>query len=98
MKVLIFSPLSLYFTWIVVCLVFWLGIPLLDDNSDPSAQIQFILRMYALIGLIVGLFIISLLNMILFKEWFKKFRYLNGFITLISGILIVYFIVKIITV
>lgn len=98
MKVLIYSPLGLYSFWIGVCLLFWLSIPLLDDNSDPSAQIQFILRIYALIGLVIGLFIISLLNIILFKEWFKKFWYLNGFIAFSTGILIVYFIVKIFTV
>lgn len=98
MKVLIYSPLGLYSIWLGICLTFWLSIPLLDDNLDPSAQIQFILRIYALIGLVIGLFIISLLNIILFKKWFKKFWYLNGAITFSTGILIVYYIVKIFTI
>jgi UDP-N-acetylmuramyl pentapeptide phosphotransferase/UDP-N-acetylglucosamine-1-phosphate transferase len=98
MKVYIYSPIGMYSVWVIVCFVFWFSIPLLDDKSDPSAQIEFILRTYALIGLVIGLFIISLLNIFLFKGWFKKFWYLNGFITLITGVLIMYFIVKIITV
>jgi hypothetical protein len=98
MKVYIYSPLGLYSVWVIVCLVFWFSIPLLDDKSDPSAQFEFILRTYTLIGLVIGLFIISLLNMFFFKGLFKIFWYLNGFITLITGVLIVYFTVKIITV
>ena len=97
MKNIIIHPLGLYFLWIIICLIFGLSIPILSAGSDSSAQIPFVLWTYTLVGLVCGTFLISLLNMFLFKEWVKKFWYLNGFVTLVTGAVIVYFLVKIIT-
>lgn len=97
MKNIIYSPLGLYCLWIVICSVLWLCIPFLSMHSASSAQVPFVLGTYVIVGIVCGAFLISLLNMILFRGWVKKFWYINGSVTLITGGMIVYFLIKIIT-
>ena len=97
MKNIIYSPLGLYCLWIAICLVLWLCIPFLSMHSDSSAQVPFVLRIYVIVGIVCGAFLISLLNMFLFRDWGKKFWYINGFVTLITGGVFLYFLIKIIT-
>ena len=97
MKSVINSPVGLYCLWILICLVLWLAIPFLSMRSDPGAQVPFVLGTYIIVGIVCGTFIISLLNMILYKGWIRKFWYINGSMTLITGGVIVYFLIKIIT-
>lgn len=91
-----FGPISLYLLWTGLCLVFGLMIPVLSAGSSSSAEILLILRTYAIIGLVFGTFLINLFNMFFFKEWVKRFWYINGFMTLITGGIIAYYIVKMI--
>lgn len=95
MKKLIFNPVGLFCTWVMVCVFFWLFIPILSSGFHPSSQTQFVLRAYLLISLVCGLFLISLLNMFLFKDWVRRFWFVNGFLTLLTGGAILYFIIKI---
>lgn len=97
MKNIIYSPFGFYLLWIILCIVFGLLIPIITKEYDSSAQIPFILGTYTLIALVCGTFLISLLNMLVFKTWGKKFWYVNGFITFFTGVLVVYFLIKIIT-
>ncbi|PTS99256.1 hypothetical protein DBR11_12775, partial [Pedobacter sp. HMWF019] len=60
-----------------------------------SAEFPFVIRTYAMIALVLGMFIISLLNMFIFKEWVRKFWYINGTITILMGSIIVYFLVRV---
>ncbi|KIO74847.1 hypothetical protein TH53_24115 [Pedobacter lusitanus] len=89
-----FGAIGLYLLWIGSCFLFGLFIPALSAGSSSSSEVPFVLRTYAIIGLICGTFLISLFNMFFFREWFKKFWYINGFITLLTGGIIVYHIVK----
>jgi threonine/homoserine/homoserine lactone efflux protein len=97
MKNIKFGPLGLYILWIGICLIFGALIPVLSANSDSSAQAPFMLGIYAVIPLVLGLFVISLLKLFLFKDLIKKFKYINGVIAIITGFIIVYFIIKILT-
>ena len=97
MKNIIYSPPGFYLSWIIVCIVFGLLIPIITKGYDSSAQTPFILGTYTLVALVCGTFLISLLNMLVFKAWVKKFWYINGSITLCTGIIIVYFLIKVIT-
>lgn len=97
MKNIIYSPFGFYLSWIILCIIFDLLIPIITKQCDSSAQVPFILGTYTLVALICGTFLISLLNMLVFKTWIKKFWYINGFITFFTGILIVYFLIKIFT-
>ena len=91
------GPFGLYLFGIGLCLVFGLLIPVLSANSDSSAQVPFVMGTYAIMALICGAFLISIINMFLFKSWVKKFWYINGTITIATGTLIFYFLVKIAT-
>lgn len=92
-----FRPVSLFLLWIGLCLVFGLFIPALSAGSSSSSEVPFVLRIYTIIGLVFGTFLISLSNMFFFKKWVKKFWYINGFITLVTGGIIAYYVVEIIT-
>jgi len=92
-----FGPVSLFLLWIGLCLVFGLFIPALSAGSSSSSEVPFMLWTYAIIGLVCGTFLISLSNTFFFKEWTKKFWYINGFITLVTGGIIAYYVVKMIT-
>jgi hypothetical protein len=98
MKKLIFNPFGLFCAWVIACSFFWFFIPILSDGFHPSSQTQFVLRTYLVISLVCGLFLISLLNMFLFKDWVRRFWFVNGFLTLVTGGTIIYFIVKILTI
>ncbi|KIO79007.1 hypothetical protein TH53_00110 [Pedobacter lusitanus] len=89
-----FGAIILYLLWIGLCLIFSLYIPAFSAGSDSSDPASFGLRIYAIIGLVCGTFLISLSNMYFFREWVKRFWYINGSITLITGGIIVYYIVK----
>nr|WP_199082231.1 hypothetical protein [Pedobacter sp. ASV19] len=89
------GPVGLYLLWIVICLIFALLVPVLSSHSDSSAEVPFVIRTYAIIALVLGLFIISLLNIFIFKEWVRRYWYINGIITILAGSIIVYFLVKI---
>ncbi len=93
----IYSPVGFYVLWIIICLFFLLLVPFISRNYHSSAQVPFVLGTYAIIGLVCGTFLISLLNMILFKSWVKKFWYINGLITFVTGFVIIYFLIKMIT-
>ncbi|WP_442587187.1 hypothetical protein ACSBL2_14190 [Pedobacter sp. AW31-3R] len=97
MKNIKIGPVNLYLLWIVICLSLWLFIPVLSAGTDSSAQAPFVIGIYVIVALILGIFIISILNMFLFREWVKKFWHVNGFIALITGGIILYFIIKMIT-
>lgn len=97
MKNIIYSPLGFYLSWIIVCIIFGLLIPMIAKGYDSSEQIPFILGTYTLVALVCGTFLISLLNMLVFKSRGKKFWCINSFITLATGALIIYFLIKIIT-
>jgi hypothetical protein len=89
----LYSPLGLYMSLIIICIIFGFLFPFLDKENTSSSQITFAMRIYALTGLICGMFLLSLLNIILFKTWVKKFWYINGFVTLITGAVITYFLI-----
>ncbi|GEM_PF-1543388 len=97
MKNFTFNPFKLYLFWIILCLVFVLVIPFLSANEHSSAQIPFALGTYALISLVCGIFAISILNMFLFRNWVSKFWYINFPITILTGGIIIYFFIKMIT-
>lgn len=97
MKNIRVGPVKLYLLWITICLSLWLLIPLFSAHSDSSAQIPFVIGFYVIVALILGLFVISILNVFLFKEWVKKFWYVNSSIFLITGGIILYFIIKMVT-
>lgn len=88
------DPVRLYLYWIGLCLIFWLFIPVLSANSHPSVQVPFMLGTYTIMALIFGIFLISLLNRLLFKEWVKKFKYINGLITIVTGAIITWFLIR----
>lgn len=67
MKKSILNPVGLFSLWVIACAFFWFSIPILSDGFHPSSQTQFVLRTYLIISLVCGLFLISLLNMFLFK-------------------------------
>ena len=91
------GPFGLYLIWIGLCLVFGILIPVLSANSDSSAQVPFVLGTYIFIALICGIFLISILNMLLFKQLTRRLLYLNGVITVVTGGVIVYYLFKIFT-
>ncbi|SHG42649.1 hypothetical protein SAMN04488522_105465 [Pedobacter caeni] len=91
------GPVRLYLCWIGLCLIFWLFIPVLSANSHTSAQVPFVLGTYAVMALICGTFLISLLNIFLFREWVKKFKYISGMITVSTGAIITWFLIKMLT-
>lgn len=90
------NPLRLYLYWIALCIFFYLLIPVLSTNSDSSAQVPFVLGIYALLALICGTFTISIIDMWMFKKWFKQFWYVNVAVTLCLGAVIVLFLGKMI--
>jgi hypothetical protein len=94
MKNIKFNYFLIYLIWIIFCLSIWLSIPIFDKGLDSSSQFQFVLRMYILIGLICGLFLISLFDAIRFK------RILNfhGAVLILTGVIIVFFTLKLIIV
>lgn len=92
------KPWRLYLLWIAICSFFYLFIPVLSANSDSSAQVPFVLGTYARVALICGTFLISLINTFMFREWFKKFWYINITITLSLGAVIIWFLMKMIAV
>ncbi|RIW13583.1 hypothetical protein D0X99_15145 [Algoriphagus lacus] len=98
MKNLIFNPIGLFCTWTMACVFFWFIIQIISDDFHPSSQTQFVLRTYLFISLVCGIFLISLLNMFLFKEWVRRFWFFNGFLTLVTGGTILFFIIKISTI
>lgn len=97
MKNVMPKPWRLYLLWIAICFFFYLFIPALSANSDSSAQVPFMLWTYALVALVCGTFLISLINMFLFRKWFRKFWYVNVTVTLSLGGLIIWFLIKMIT-
>ena len=97
MKNIKIGPVSLYLLWVFICLSLWLLIPLLSAGSDSSAQAPFVIGFYVVVALILGLFIISILNMFLFRDWVKKFWYVNGTISVVLGLVIAYFLLKMLT-
>ncbi|KIO75766.1 hypothetical protein TH53_18795 [Pedobacter lusitanus] len=92
-----FGPVGLSLLWIGLCLIFGLIIPALSAGSSSSSEVPFVLQIYNIIGLVCGTFLISLSNTFFFKEWVRRFWYLNGFITLITGGMIAYYVVKMIS-
>ncbi|GMQ26529.1 hypothetical protein Aoki45_32120 [Algoriphagus sp. oki45] len=92
-----FNPFQLYFLWVVICVGFWLLIPVIGGNYDSSAQVPFALKTYTMVSFICGLFIISVFLPFRFKDWFKKYWLFNCFICLITGIVIVFFAIKVIS-
>ena len=92
-----YGAIRLYLFWIGFCSVFGLLIPVLSANSHTSAQVPYVLMIYAIIGLVCGTFLISLFNMFFFSIWFRKFWYVNVFITLVTGGIIACFIFRMIT-
>lgn len=97
MKNMKVGPVKLYLLWIGICLSFWLLVPFLSAGSDSSAQVPFVIGVYVVVALILGLFIISILNMFLFRDWVKKFWYVNGTISVVLGLVIAYFLLKMLT-
>lgn len=91
-----FGSISLYLLWMGLCLIFGVMIPILSACNSSSAEVPLILRTYAIIGLVCGTFLISLSNMFFFKKWVKRFWYINSFMTLITGGIIAYYVVKMI--
>ncbi|MBB5648937.1 hypothetical protein [Pedobacter cryoconitis] len=92
-----FGLVILFLSWISLCLIFRLFIPAFSAGSSSSSEVPFVLRIYTIIGPVCGTFLISLSNMFFFKEWTKRFWYINGFITLVTGGIIAYYVVKMIT-
>lgn len=89
-----YSRHLVYFIWIVFCLFIWILSPIFDNNLNPGSQVQFVIRMWVLVGLICGLFLIGLVNVVRFK----KLWCFHGFILIVTGIIIIYFIVRMINV
>ncbi|MBB6274372.1 H+/Cl- antiporter ClcA [Pedobacter cryoconitis] len=90
-----FGYISFYLLWVGLCLILGIMISILSIGS--SSEVPFILWTYATIGLVCGTFLISLSNIFFFKEWTKRFWYVNGFITLVTVGVIAYYDVKMIT-
>lgn len=63
-------------------------------RKNSSAEIPLILRFYAVVGLVCGIFLISIFNMSYFKNSLQKFRLVNGSLTIIMGCIVLYFIIN----
>lgn len=87
-----YTPTKLYTSWMILYLV--VALLIIDGAFQSSSQVGLVLIMYSLMALVIGTFLISLLNMYLFKEWFKRFWKLNALITISTGALIGYFIFR----
>ena len=97
MKKIISTPLGLILLWMGVCLVFGLFIPYITAGQDSSAEIPLVMGFYTVIGLVCGIFLISIFNMFYFKNSSKKSQYVNGSLTVITGCIVLYFIIKMTT-
>eukprot|EP01133_Synstelium_polycarpum_P003268 gene3268-3722_t len=93
MKPLKFWPVGRYpILLIVLFVVFMLVIPVLSAKTHDSAQVPLVLGTFAVIGLILGMFLLSLFNLFFFKAWSRKFCmykikntfFLTAFVFLIS--------------
>jgi len=88
------GPVGLFLLWVGICLIFGLLVPVLSSHADSSAELPFVIRTYAMIALVLGMFILSLLNMLIFKEWTRKFWHINGTITVLTASIIAYFLIS----
>lgn len=83
--------------WVSLYLICGLLIPVLSAGSHSNPEVSSVLWKYAVVGLVYGAFLISLSSMFYLKKWVKRFCYINGFMTLITGNIIPYYILKMIT-
>jgi len=89
------GPVGLFVLWVGICLIFGFLVPVLSSHADSSAEVPFVIHTYAMIALVFGLLILSLLNMLIFKEWTRKFWYINGTIIVLTASIIAYFLVSV---
>ncbi|PYF70770.1 hypothetical protein B0O44_108198 [Pedobacter nutrimenti] len=95
MKPLKFWPVGRYpILLIVLFVVFMLVIPVLSAKTHDSAQVPLVLGTFAVIGLILGMFLLSLFNLFFFKAWSRKFWYVNNPLLFLSSGLIIYFLIR----
>jgi hypothetical protein len=92
MKNIIASPAKLYMIWILICVIFALLIPAFSIGHHTSSQFSFTLGIYSIIALVCGTFLISLFNILSFKKRAKKDLMVDGFIAVLTGMVILLFI------
>lgn len=93
MKNIINKPFGLYVLWVVICLAYCVFGLALSTTSDSSAQIPFVVGGFTVVGLICGIFLISIFNMF----YSKRILYVNIVAAILTGSIIIYFLIKMIT-
>ncbi|KIA92094.1 hypothetical protein OC25_18610 [Pedobacter kyungheensis] len=73
-------------------------VPLQSANSGSSGSAPFVIVSGVIFIFIIGTFTISILNIFLFKVWVKKYWFINGTITLLSGSAIGYLLYRVISI
>jgi hypothetical protein len=89
MKKYLKNPISIYLLWGMLFGLFSLAIPILSIGHSGGEQRPLTLFAYALNILFYGFFVLSIITTFLFLRWFKKYWYINVFIFLTSGGLLV---------
>jgi hypothetical protein len=85
-------PGIIYITWTGLLLFFvFVIIPIANIGHSGGEQIPLTLFAYAISFAIVGYFIISILTSIIFDKWIKKYWILNLLVFLITGGIIIRF-------
>jgi hypothetical protein len=98
MKNNFYDQWGLYILLIIMCVFFGLLIPFASREQNSSAQTPLVMGTYGLIGLVCGSFIIGLRNMFLLKSSAKRLWNINTVIVMVTGGVIIYFFIKIISV
>lgn len=91
------SPPKLYLLWFILIVIFCLAIPILSIGAPGGEQKPLTLLSYATNYFFYGYFVLGVLTSIFYRQWFKKYWYVNLVIVLLTGGLIgyVYFMNKV---
>lgn len=84
------KPHTIYLTWTLLILIFWfVVIPNADSGHAGGEQVIMTLLAYSLKPIILGYFTISILTTFLYKNWFRKFWFVNVIIFSITTYLLI---------
>ena len=91
------SPWGIYLLRILLFILYFIiVIPITAFDSQSSSGLPFIFIMYGLSILFLGVFAISLLIPFVFRNWFKKYWYVDFTLATLSGYIIIHLLIKII--
>ena len=86
------KPHIIYLTWTLLTFIFWFVIiPIADIGHAGGEQVIMTLLAYSLRPIILGYFTISVLTTFLFRNWFRKFWFVNVIILSITTYLLIRF-------